>query len=74
MSRGLILGTSMLLMLASFPLVSIGTMRTSDALWWAGLLALGVGGLIPPLRRLFLKGREAIRATRAGLEEDERVS
>ncbi len=74
MSRAVILGISMLLLLAAFPLVSLGTMQGNDALWWSGLLSLAAGGLIPPLRRLFLKGREAIRATRAGLEEDERVS
>lgn len=74
MSRAIVLGLSMLLLLAAFPLVSIGTMRDNEALWWTGLAALFVGGLIPPLRRLLLKGREAIRATRAGLEDDERVS
>ena len=48
------LSISFVLLMVAFPLISIGTTRGPAALWWAGLLALGCGGLIPPLQRLLL--------------------
>lgn len=48
------LSTSLVLMVVAFPLISLGTTSGSVLLWWAGLLALGCGGLIPPLQRLLL--------------------
>lgn len=48
------LSISLVLLLVAFPLISIGATRGPAALWWAGLLALGCGGLIPPLQRLLL--------------------
>ncbi len=47
------LSVSFVLLLAAVPLVSIGTSRGLPALWWLGLGALAVGGLIPPVRRFF---------------------
>ncbi len=74
MSRVAALAVSMLLLLLTYPLVSIGTMQQSPVLWWSGLIALGIGGIIPPARRLWTKRQQAQAATRAGLMEDERVS
>jgi hypothetical protein len=48
------LSLSLILLVAAFPLVSIGLSRGPAALWWLGLLALGCGGLIPPLQRILL--------------------
>lgn len=51
MSRQILLSIALLLMLAAFPLISFGTSRNRPALWWSGLAALGIGGLIPPVSR-----------------------
>lgn len=48
------LSTSLTLMAVAFPLISIGTTRGPQWLWWAGMAALMCGGLIPPLQRLLL--------------------
>jgi len=48
------LSSSLVLLVVAFPLISIGTTRGPTALWWAGLLMLGCGALIPPLQRLLL--------------------
>lgn len=53
-NRLVYLSTSFVLLLVAFPLISIGTTRGPSMLWWAGLLALSIGGLIPPLQRLLL--------------------
>lgn len=47
------LSVSFLLLLGSFPLISIGTTRGPALLWWLGLLALSIGAMIPPAQRLF---------------------
>ena len=46
------LSLSLILLIVAFPLVSIGTSYGPAWLWWAGLLALTCGGLIPPVQRL----------------------
>lgn len=46
------LGLSLVLLVAAFPLISAGTAGGPEGLWWAGLLALTCGGLIPPVQRL----------------------
>lgn len=48
------LSISFVLLIAAFPLISIGQTSGPNLLWWIGLLALGCGGLIPPLQRLLL--------------------
>lgn len=48
------LSISFTLLLAAFPLISIGMTTGPRLLWWVGLIALTVGGLIPPLQRIFL--------------------
>jgi hypothetical protein len=47
-------GIALVLMLLSLPLISIGSTQGIAALWWPGLLALVVGGLIPPTTRFAL--------------------
>jgi hypothetical protein len=68
------LAVSMALMLAAFPLISIGTMRGPDLLWWLGLGALFLGGLVPPAGRFVAARQPEPPPTRAGLADDDRVS
>jgi hypothetical protein len=67
------LSLSMALLLAAFPLVSVGTTQGSPFVWWLGLLALGVGGLIPPVSRFLAAPQPVPPPTRAGIADDERV-
>ncbi len=67
------LSLSMLLLLVAFPLISFGTTQGPPLLWWLGLLALVVGGLIPPAARFLAAGQQKPRTTRAGMADDERV-
>lgn len=46
------LGTSFALFLIALPLISIGTTSGPRLYLWVGLVALCVGGLIPPVQRL----------------------
>ena len=46
-------GTSLVLLVCALPLISIGTTSGPPVLWWIGLAALCVGGLIPPVQRVF---------------------
>lgn len=48
------LSVSFILLIAAFPLISLGMTTGLSLLWWTGLLSLGCGGLIPPLQRLIL--------------------
>jgi hypothetical protein len=48
------LSLSLILLVAAFPLISIGTTYGPAVVWWMGLAALGCGGLIPPMQRLIL--------------------
>lgn len=52
-NRIVYLSVSFVLLLSSFPLISLGTTGGPDFLWWAGLAALLVGAMIPPVQRLF---------------------
>lgn len=49
------LSASFVLLLAAVPLISIGTDRGIPLLWWLGLGALILGGLIPPTQRLLIR-------------------
>ena len=51
MSRFAARNISLLLMLAAFPLISIGTTSDRPLLWWIGLASLTVGALLPPVMR-----------------------
>lgn len=74
MSRLAALSISLVLLLAAFPLISVGTTTGPPLLWWLGLAALGLGGLIPPVRRLITQSQPLPGPTGVGLPEDERVS
>ena len=61
-------------MLAAFSLIGVGTTWGPGLLWWLGLGALSLGGLVPPVGR-FLAAREPEPPpTRAGVAADDRVS
>ena len=51
MSRSVARNLSLLLMLAAFPLVSVGTTGDRPIVWWLGLASLALGALIPPVMR-----------------------
>lgn len=51
MNRALLLDASFVMLLASLPLISLGTIRENQALWGVGLLLLLAGFLIPLLLR-----------------------
>ena len=74
MSSLLALSLSMALLLAAFPLISYGTTQGPSVLWQAGLVALVVGGAIPPARRFLAARQPDPPATRAGMCDDCRVS
>lgn len=57
------LSTSFLLFLAACPLISVGTTSGPRVLWWIGLVALCVGGLIPPVQRLLFTPEPSPAAT-----------
>lgn len=58
MSRFAIRNLSLLLMLAAFPLISIGTTAGQPIVWGLGLASLGIGALFPPVLR-FLPSKAA---------------
>lgn len=57
-NRTVYLSVSFLLLLSSFPLISLGTTGGPAFLWWLGLAALVLGALIPPAQRLFFSPKE----------------
>ena len=59
MSRTAARNLSLLLMLAAFPLISVGTTGGRPLLWWLGLASLGIGALIPPVMRYLPKEEKA---------------
>ena len=73
MSRLASLSISLLLLVA-LPLISIGTTRGPPILWRLGLLALGVGGLIPPVQRLLAQRESRRRRSHAGPPASGRTS
>lgn len=52
------LSVSFLLLIASFPLISLGMTDGPAFLWWLGLVALLAGAMIPPAQRLFFPPKE----------------
>jgi hypothetical protein len=73
MSRLATLSVSLALLLVAFPLISVGTTRGPAGLWWAGLVLLAAGGLIPPLWRLLFKPEAPKEPPKAGMQDDERA-
>jgi hypothetical protein len=67
------LSVSLALLLIAFPLISIGTTSGPPLLWWLGLGALAIGGVLPPLRLAFVISQPQSKPTKVGLPEDDRV-
>lgn len=58
MNKLILLGIALILLLIAYPLVSIGTVQEIPAVWWIGLLALVLGGIIPPVTRYMFREEE----------------
>lgn len=63
---------SLVLLIASFVLISLGTTRGNTLLWVIGLGALVLGGLLPVVTRFTNRPEEEPRD--AGMENDDRPS
>lgn len=70
MGRLSTLSVSLVLLLIAFPLISIGTTSGPPMLWWIGLGALAVGGILPPLRRFSTQSEPPSEPTKAGRAQD----
>lgn len=57
-NRVVYLSVSFLLLLGSYPLISVGTTEGPAFLWWLGLAALVLGAMIPPAQRLLFPPNE----------------
>ena len=68
------LATSLILMLAAFPLISWGSTDGPTFLMWLGLIFLGVGGLIPLARRYAQRNDPPKPPHKTGPIDDVRVS
>jgi hypothetical protein len=60
------------LLLVAFPVISTGATRDNEPLWWIGLLALVLGGVLPVWTRYL--DHSADKPTDMGMEFDDRVS
>jgi hypothetical protein len=60
------------LLIAAFPLTSVGTTAANDVVWWIGLICLVAGGLVPVLTRYMDHSKDKIRDV--GMEFDDRTS
>jgi len=54
MSKLMVLGITLVLLLVSLPLISIGTVQDTPWMWWTGLILLALGALVPPITRFAL--------------------
>lgn len=73
MDRKLAIETlAMILLLAAFPIISIGATNGSTALWWVGFAVFVVGSALPVVTRFMNHTADAPRDV--GMEFDDRVS
>jgi hypothetical protein len=63
---------ALVLLFASFPVISVGTTGGHILVWWVGFLCLIVGGLLPVVTRFMDHSGDKPRD--AGMEFDERTS
>lgn len=63
---------AMLLLFAAFPITSFGTTGNNTLVWWAGLLCLVAGGVLPVATRFMDHSADTIRDV--GMEYDDRPS
>lgn len=58
-------------LLVPLPLVFYGVHEGIDALWWAGVALMIVGGMIPPISRYVFDSEEEDEGSEAGEDGDE---
>jgi hypothetical protein len=63
---------ALVLLFVAFPIISLGTTGGSSLVWWAGLMSLVLGGVLPVLTRYMDHSGDTIRD--AGIEYDDRTS
>lgn len=63
---------ALVVLLIAFPVISAGTTQDSRLLWWAGLLAIVLGGLLPVWTRYMDHSTDELRDV--GMEFDDRTS
>lgn len=63
---------ALLLLLAAFPIISVGATGGNALVWWIGLLSLMVGGLLPVWTRYMDHSGDKVRDV--GMEFDDRTS
>lgn len=72
MNKLAVQSVSLVLLIASFVLISLGTTGGNTPLWWVGLGSLVLGGLLPVITRFTNRPEEKPRD--AGMENDDRPS
>ncbi len=50
---------ALILMLLAYPIITVGVNIGAAWLWWAGLLSLTVGALVPPVEKFMPKKEES---------------
>jgi nitrate reductase NapE component len=63
---------ALLLLLAAFPIISLGTTGGNNLVWWLGLICLAAAGVLPVWTRYMDHSTDTIRDV--GLEFDDRTS
>lgn len=63
---------ALVLLLAAFPVISLGSTHGGGLVWWTGLLAFVIGGVLPVWTRFMDHSGDKIRD--AGVEFDDRTS
>lgn len=64
--------TAFVLLIVAFPVVSVGAAHGQEVVWWIGLIALVIGGLLPIWTRFMDHSNDKPRDV--GMEFDDRVS
>jgi len=60
------------LLLLAFPIISVGTTHNSKPVWWTGMFALLLGGVLPVWTRYMDHSTD--KPTDMGMEFDDRTS
>ncbi len=71
-SKLLIETVAMILLIAAFPVISLGATADLPAVWWLGFAAFVAGGLLPVITRFMNHAADTPRDV--GMEYDDRVS
>lgn len=62
---------ALVFLLVPLPLVFYGVHEGIDALWWAGVALMIVGGVIPPITRYAFDSEEEDQGSETGEDGDE---